>query len=270
MPVQADFAGPVAVDLGDQVPAVGHGERPVGAAETMRRIVRADAGLADDPVRAVGGRRDQEQPAVLDIGGDDRPARHHHRVVGVGQMVVPVPRHTRRAVPVDDPVGGDVDHADDRVFLLGRDDVLAVGREERIVGQQEGLAVREVTAAGELPADPAMRVDDQEPVVPVVGDQDVTRQHRRVRMGCQVAPAVGGPQPRGIRQERARARRLGRAACVGGFGGERYARGPHRAGPARHRRALGLAAGGRAVAWGTRRSLVTVGTWRWPLLPPIR
>src|SRR5260370_33169426 len=60
-------------------------------------------------------------------------------------------------------------------------DVLAVGGEERVVRLQERLAGREVTRPRELPSDPALRVDDQQPVVPVVGDEDVGGQHRRVR-----------------------------------------------------------------------------------------
>jgi hypothetical protein len=93
-------------------------------------------------------------------------------------------------------VRGDVDHADDGVVLLGGDDVLAVRGEERVVGHLEGLAPGQVTGLRELPPDTALRVDDQEPVVVVVGDQHVTRQGGRIGVRRQVAPAVGRAEPR--------------------------------------------------------------------------
>jgi hypothetical protein len=179
------------------------GKAPFRAGEQVRRVVRADAGPADDPARPVGRRHEQQEAAVLDVSGDDHPAGHHQRVIGVGRVVIPAARHAGRPVPVHDLVPGDVDHADDRVILFGRDDVLAVRREERVVRHQKALAVGEITAARELPPDPAVRVDDEQAVVLVVSDQDVTGQYRRVGMRRQLAPAVGAPQPGPAGQDRA-------------------------------------------------------------------
>ena len=76
---------------------------------------------------------------------------------------------------------------------------LAVGREERVVRHQERLARREVAGPRKLPSDPALRVDDQQPVVPVVGDEDVARQHERIRARREPARTGRRREPRGRR-----------------------------------------------------------------------
>ncbi len=80
---------------------------------------------------------DPEQAAVLDVGGEDRPAGEHECVVGVPQPVRAAPGGARPAVAVDDPVGRDVDHAERERVLLGGDDPPAVRREKRVVGHGE-------------------------------------------------------------------------------------------------------------------------------------
>jgi hypothetical protein len=60
---------------------------------------------------------------------------------------------------------------DDLVVLLRCDDVPAVRGEERVVWDQERLALRQVARTREAPPDAALRVDDHEPVVQVIGDQ---------------------------------------------------------------------------------------------------
>ena len=80
------------------------------------------------------------------------------------------------------------------------------GEKNASSGLQERLAGREVAGPRELPPDPALRVDDQQPVVVMVGDEDVGGQHRRVRTRRQPAG------PRGRRQPR---RRAACGACAG-------------------------------------------------------
>src|SRR5580692_3010085 len=178
---QGHLVCPVAVDLGDELVPVGHGERAVRAAEPAWRLVHAGVGgLADDAGQDVRGRRDDHYPAVLDVGRDDHARRGQHRVVRVEQVVGTGAGDARHAVPVDDLAGGDGYHRDDVVVFLRGDDVPAVGREKRVVWLQERLAGREVPGARELPPDAALRVDNQQPVVVVVGDEDVGGQHRRI------------------------------------------------------------------------------------------
>ena len=125
---QGHLVGPVAVDLGDQVIPVGHGERAVRAAEPVRRIVHAGVrGLADDAGQDVRGRGDDHHAAVLDVGRDDDAGGGQHRVVRVEQVVGPGAGDARHAVPVDDLAGGDGYHRDDEVVFLRHDDVPAVG-----------------------------------------------------------------------------------------------------------------------------------------------
>src|SRR6266568_7844836 len=160
--VQRYVVHPVAIDLRHQVAAVGRGEGAVGAAELLRRAVTADPGRANDLARPVQPQRwwrEQEQAAVLDIRADQAPAGQHHRVVWVGHVIGGAPGHARSPVPVNDGVTGDADNADNGVFLLGRDDVPAVRREERIVWQLERLARREVAGPGELPPDAPTGID---------------------------------------------------------------------------------------------------------------
>ncbi len=127
------------------------------------------------------------------------PSRGEHGVVRVEQVIGPGAGYARHAVPVDDLAGGHGYHADDVVVFLGHDDVLAVGREERVVRHQERLAGREVAGPRKLPSDPALRVDDQQPVVPVVGDEDVARQHGRIGVRREPAGTGRRREPRGRR-----------------------------------------------------------------------
>jgi hypothetical protein len=84
------------------------------------------------------------------------------------------------AVPAGDAAGRDVDHRDRLVLLLGGDDRPAVWGDERVIGRAEHLAAPEDTGAGEPPADPPVRVNQQQPPVVLIGDQHVTGQRRRI------------------------------------------------------------------------------------------
>ena len=74
----------------------------------------------------------------------------------------PGPWHPRMAVPARDPAGGDVDHRDRIVLLLRGDDRPAIRGNERVVRRPEHLARPEGAGAGEHPADPPVRVDEQQ------------------------------------------------------------------------------------------------------------
>ncbi len=213
MPLQAHLVRPVTVDLRDQVPAVCGGECPVRAAEGEWGVVPAAGGGPDDPPGVVRRGLDQQDPAVLDVRGEQGPPRQQHRVIGIGGMIRGAAGYPGSPVPVNDCVCGDVDHADDGVVLLGGDDVPAVRGEEGVVRKLEGLPPGEIPRFGELPPDASLRVHDEQPVVPVVRDQDVPGQHGRIRAGRQVAPAPGWGQPGQRGRDRAAAPGLGGCAA---------------------------------------------------------
>ncbi len=167
LPVQAYFADPTAVDLGHEEASVSKGEGTVGTAEGSWRVVPAPADLPQLSADAMLPLGDHDDAAVLDVGGDDVAVGQHHRVVGVVQLVRAEAGHAWGAV-LADLVGGDVDDADDVVVLFGRDDLGAVGSEERVVGDLEGLSSGQVTRLRELPSGPSLRVDDQQPIVEFV------------------------------------------------------------------------------------------------------
>ena len=87
-------------------------------------------------------------------------------------------------------MGGGVEDRDDEVIFLGGDDPTSVRGEEGVVGHEEALPARQVAAAGEAPEDPSLRIDDDEPVVRLVGDQYRPRQNSGFRARLQV-PAPG-------------------------------------------------------------------------------
>ena len=58
---------------------------------------------------------------------------------------------------------------------------LPSGAEERVVWNEEGLTCRQITRTRELPYESPLRVDDDEPVVPLVGDQEIGGQHAWIR-----------------------------------------------------------------------------------------
>ena len=82
--------------------------------------------------------------------------------------------HAGVTVAADNPVRRDVDHTDRKVVFFRCDDVLAVGTEERIVRDEKGLTGRKVARTRELPHQAPLRVDDDEPVVPLVGNQEIS------------------------------------------------------------------------------------------------
>jgi hypothetical protein len=118
---------------------------------------------------------DQEQAAVLDVGGQDPAAREQQGVVGVPEPVRTTTVDAGFAVAVDNPTAGDIDHANHEVIALGDDDLLAIWAEEGIVGTAEALPRSQVGRPRELPDDLAFRCEEQEPVVRAVGDQNRAR-----------------------------------------------------------------------------------------------
>jgi hypothetical protein len=174
--------------------------------------------------RVAHTRPKQDQPAVLDVRGDDRAVRQQHGVIGMGEPARAVARHADRAVAPDDAVRRDIDQAHRVDVLLRHDDPAAVRREERVVGEGQARA----PGPREAPDDAAVRVDHEEPVVRAVGDQHVAREGRRVGAGCEVGPSQGmrerrrrpgllmrPPQMLRRRAWSARVRVIGRCAATG-------------------------------------------------------
>ena len=102
------------------------------------------------------------------------PVCQHHRVIGIPYVSRPRAVHPRVAIAADYAMRCDVDHADRKVILFGCDDVLAVGAEECIVRDEKRLTCRKVARARKLPHQAPLRVDDDEPVIPLVGNQDIS------------------------------------------------------------------------------------------------
>ena len=90
------------------------------------------------------------------------------------------------AVAIHDPMRAHVDHADDEVVLLRDDHLPAARGEERIIGDLERLAGREVPGTRELPQQPSGRADLDQPVVVAVGDQHRARQDIGIRSRSEV------------------------------------------------------------------------------------
>ena len=89
--------------------------------------------------------------------------------------------HAGNAVSPDDVMRCYVDQGDREVLFLSRDDLLPVGREERVVRGEERLTRNEVARPGKLPRDPSLRINFEQPVVVLIDDQDRTRKNGRVR-----------------------------------------------------------------------------------------
>ena len=148
----------------------------------------------------MGGPANDDQAAVLDVRGDDRSRGCDEGVIGVVQVPGSGARGPGVPIAEGDARRRDVDDADHEVVLL-RDDYLApVGREERVVGQLEGLT-RQLPGFGEAPEYVARRGHLHKPVVVAIGDQHRARQHAGIRAGAQVS---AGPQLDGadMRQRR--------------------------------------------------------------------
>ena len=93
---------------------------------------------------------DHQHAAILDVGREDVTLRGS--IASSGFCIAGFSAgNAGGPISLDDPPARHVDLADDEVVLLGGDDHLAVGGEERIVGQLEGLARREVTGRGKAP-----------------------------------------------------------------------------------------------------------------------
>ncbi len=101
--------------------------------------------------RSMGGRAENDQAAVLDVGAEDRAAPHRDRVVGIVEPVRRRPGNSRTPVAVDNSVPANVDDADHEVVLLGGDHELSTGIEEGVVRGLERLAGTQITGSRELP-----------------------------------------------------------------------------------------------------------------------
>ena len=176
--VQAHLIHPVTEDLGDQEMPVADRKGAVRLGELARRVMaarRCAAELAGD-----GPGRQQHDPAVQDVRRQDLAAGQLHGVIRMTEIARPGPGHPRMAVPAGDPAGGDVDHRDRLVHLLRGDDRPAICGDERVIGRAEHLATPEGAGAGEQPADPPVRVNQQQPAVVLIRDQHVPGQRPRI------------------------------------------------------------------------------------------
>ena len=134
---EVDLIDPVAVDLGDEVVAVAHRERTVGAAVGARRVMAACAGACRRRAIRWRAHAERQQDRQFLMSAMRTCRRAGQRVVGVGQVARAGPGHAGRAVAPHDPARRDVDQGDDGVLLLGGDDLSAVRGEERVVGRLE-------------------------------------------------------------------------------------------------------------------------------------
>ena len=167
-------------------PPSGSGVSPFGLSKLVGGVMRADAGaapMAHDPL----GRVDLEDPAVADVGDDDVAVGERIGVVGRVQVAGArsrsgrsgrIARSTRRR--------RDVDAVDHLVALVVGDDRPAVGREERVVGR-EALAVGRLPATGNRHRIVPRIVDDQEPAIAAIGDQQA-----EAEASCGVAGGIEG------------------------------------------------------------------------------
>jgi hypothetical protein len=157
-----------------------------------------DSGAADLPDDAVVP--DEEDAAVVCVCHRHRPVGQDVRVVGPVQLVRASTLHAGRAVETRDGVCPDVDRDDVLVILLVRDERLPAGLDERVVVEDEPAALRPVGARRESPENPPVGVDEEDPVVATVGDQQGTGKRpadrdRRIR-------DAGAPPRTLCRQER--------------------------------------------------------------------
>ena len=88
--------------------------------------------------------------------------------------------HARNAEKVREAVRLDVDGEDVLVVFLVRDQRLAAGLDERVVVVDEMHAAGAVGEGWEVPEDAAARVDEEDAIVPAVGDEDGARQRAAV------------------------------------------------------------------------------------------
>ena len=140
----------------------------------------AATGLTQLSQRRVGRRADHEHAAVLDVGRENLSGWHQQRVVGVVQVARSGARNAWMSISVDDVTGRGVDHADREIVLLGDDHSAAVGREERVVGQFEGLSGAQVAGRREAPQDRSGRTHLEQAVVVAIRDQHGAGQDRWV------------------------------------------------------------------------------------------
>ena len=162
----------------------------------MDAVVGA-ADLAHDPVVA-----DEEDAAAVGVGDGEHPVRKHVRVVG---PVKPIRRARRDAgaclragntEEASDAMGLDVDREDVSVVLLVRNERLAARLDEGVVVENQLASLRLVGSRWEDPEESVARIDQEDPIVAAIRDQQRTRQrppdmHRRVRDPGATASTLG-------------------------------------------------------------------------------
>ena len=152
-------------------------------------IVGALAAGSDLRLRlAIGA--DEEDAAVLRVGDRDRPVLEQISVVGLIEIAGLGARRAGMAVLKGDVAGRERDPHDRLVVLLVRDQPGAVLREERVVREVETTSRSRPALARVPPENLLGRVDEQQPVVAPVGDQEASGKGGGHR-GCPGGSAAG-------------------------------------------------------------------------------
>ncbi len=203
--VRRETDNPRTADLRDQQAAVRQRGISIRLVECLWGVMDArtcPAPLAHDALARI----DLEDPAVSDVGDHDVAVRERIGVIGRMQVTARSTRSVVDPVLPDDSSGPDVDPIDHLVRLVVRDDRSTVGRDEGVVGR-ERLAARQASVDRERPDRPPAIVDDEQPAVAPVCDQEATREPRRTDRWLNRGGRVGRP---------ARACRRVGEGCVGG------------------------------------------------------
>src|SRR5262249_55554238 len=120
--MQVDVVYPVAVDLSDEEMPVRQREHSVRAAEELRRPVTADTRRAKLSHHVPWAWRQDQEPAVDDVGQQEVPAGQQHRVVRMAEAVGGRAGYIQLSVAPGYPIVGNRDQGNGVIHLLGRDD----------------------------------------------------------------------------------------------------------------------------------------------------
>src|SRR5438128_360862 len=166
-------------NLAHEQPAVGERSGAVDGAERPWRIVGADARRAQFTDDAPAG-RDEEHAAVVGVGDGAQAVGEEVCVIGRVQVAGRPPAFADVTVAPEKPPARERDHFDRVLLLLVRDDPPVPRAEEAVVVEvkREGQATARLRVA---PEDSLPAVDEQDPVVAAVGDQQVARDRMRER-----------------------------------------------------------------------------------------
>jgi hypothetical protein len=175
------------------------------------------ADLAHDPVVS-----DEEDPAAVGVRDRERPVGKDVRIVGPVEPVRRAgvcARPGLRAWDTEEPRDAmrlDVDREDVAVVLLVRHQRLAARLDEGVVVEDELAALGAVGGVGEVPQPLPARVDQEDAVVPTIGDQQAAGERPRER-----------DDPVGIGLGLLRGGRRGRAGTPRSMGERAHHRDPH-------------------------------------------